>query len=635
MSSAEPAPATVLAGGIAAQGAALNVNGNIFGNGGTNGALVIQSSQFNINEYPVPGYVFLTAGSTYNGSTTINGVYTTAASPLTVTLQGAGTIANSQQVTLNSAQLTLDDSVPGATAGRLDSVGTLTLNGSVLQYNGSGSANSTQVIGFVNLNSGFDQVRVANTSAGNVVLLNSTFFPLQRSNNAVVAFDGSTLGGATTAVDQIKFQSTPTLVGNGGGAGTASISIIPWAIGESNTANNNAGWGFVTYDGNGIRPLAAGEYATTALATAGQNARDVTAATTAITANANAINGWVIDNNNTTSVVTLTGSVLLNGSSGFAPVLFASTNGNTGTTLNGGTLNFGTNEAILTVATTGGATISSTLTNTTGGSLTVSGFGTLNISGATVSGLSGTLTVNGNELVIGSSLGAIANIQLGGGVQAVGGSTTTGGGFIKFNAAGTTLTQTVTLEPGAFAGFDGGANSGAVSGLVSGSGNLVQIGGNTLTLSNTGNSYSGQTYVYQGTLVTTTGAGQYLQLRHERHLYRSRHGRQRPVFRCDHRSRLRHRHGHRQHGDHQLRRLQRRHLRPDQCHGRGQQLRWRHHDQRQYNAARQHHQLAGRDQHQHGQRHPLDRLDLQSELRRHIPRSLDRARQCDDHQHRR
>ena len=79
---------------------------------------------------------------------------------------------------------------------------------------------------------------------------------LVRTYNGVVLLRGNNLGapqGNNTA--NLKFSTAPTaeLIGGGGLADTTTISILPWALGGTNTAVIST---FVTYDvANGIRPL--------------------------------------------------------------------------------------------------------------------------------------------------------------------------------------------------------------------------------------------------------------------------------------------------------------------------------------------------------------------------------------------
>src|SRR5206468_5197079 len=84
---------------------------------------------------------------------------------------------------------------------------------------------------------------------------------LSRQDRAVlhVTAGAGQLGTASTKLLFDNGASVP-LSGGGGAAGTTSISIVPFAYADQMSSTP---YGFVTYDSNGIRPLASNEYATT------------------------------------------------------------------------------------------------------------------------------------------------------------------------------------------------------------------------------------------------------------------------------------------------------------------------------------------------------------------------------------
>jgi len=493
-------------GTVVAVGATLSINGVISGSGN----LAIQSSQYNAEHYPVPGTVVLTAANTVTGSTTINGVFTSAANPENLLLQGSGSLATTSGIVVNSGQLTLDDSGTnlGSRLGATASAVPVTLNGSVLQFtaNTGSNVNTTENVGTLALGGGFNQIRGVNVGTGTTSVDTFNIKSLARQNNATLAFFGTTLGNAATLADGFKFGTAPTLSGGGGAAASPTISILPYAIGQSGTG----AWGLVTYDTNGIRTLATGnEYLTSANNGAGttNNVRDSVGVSSAITGGT--FNAYVYDNTgNAANTGTLTTAINLGGSTGIGALLLTNTNGTqTVTTISGtgGSFNFGSNEGVITVTGTAGAVINVPVNGS--GGLTVGGFGPLTL-GSTSNTLTGTVTINGSELLIAGagSLGTTSTIQIGGGSQASGGTVTAGSGFVKFNGAGISLAQNVILEAGSFGGFDTAANSGTVSGAITGSGSLVKIGANTLTLTGIGNTYTGQTQIYAGTLQASTAA---------------------------------------------------------------------------------------------------------------------------------
>ena len=208
-------------------------------------------------------------------------------------------------------------------------------------------------------------------------------------------------------------------------------------------------WGLVTYDANGIRPLAAAEYATGTTTTTGltagtttNNVRDSFAGGTVTLTGPLAANAYVLDNNVSTGALTanLTGTLTLgSGTLVLTNTTASGTNNYQATSLLGGNITLGATgaaEGNIFVMTPAGATISSTITGSNG--LTVSGNGQLTLSGVNTTTLTGgPITVNGTTLNIAAdtALGAATN-----GVQF-------GGGLIRFNSAGQTLaaTRTVTL----------------------------------------------------------------------------------------------------------------------------------------------------------------------------------------------
>ena len=332
-------------------------------------------------------------------------------------------------------------------------------------------------------------MKLINVTTGTNTLTASS---LTRTNNSIVAFSANTLGGAATNADDIKFTTSlaPQLKGGGGAAGTTTISILPYAVGQNTAGSTN--WGLVTYDTNGVRALTAStEYTTFAAAAATSNARDAyTGGTSAITGKT--LNAYVLDNTTSAAqTVTLTGT--LTPTSG--EIVFANTGGTGAITLSGGTLDFLTAEGVVTAmsSTANSITLASTITNTGGtAGVTFGGTSQINLTGTNT--FTGPMTINGNVVNISSDLAL--------------GKTTNGivlaGGTLRFNS-GLTLgsSRTLTLA-GAVDTVDTSGGSSTIPGQVTGAGTLVKIGANDLTLSNSTNNYTGPTYVYTGTLVTNS-----------------------------------------------------------------------------------------------------------------------------------
>jgi autotransporter-associated beta strand protein len=480
-----------LNGAVQSVGASLVVNGAISGSGAN---LALQSSQFNGGQYPVPGSMTLSAANTFSGATTVNGTYNNTITPLTLMLNGNGTLGGTSGVIVNNSRLILDNSGANST-NRINDAAGVTLNNSTFNFNRLGTANGSETIAALTGGAGFDVVTFTGTTNSAGIATTLTAGSLVRNNNAVFEFQGSSLGTAATAADQLKFTTSPTgFIGGGGAIGSTNknVSILPYAVGTTQTSGNIT-WSFVGLDAtNGMRPLSTtNEVVTIAASTANtDNGRDPFNAALAITGKT--LNSYILDNTATSAqTATLTGTLSLTSGA----LLFGATSATqSAITLTGGTIGFGTAEGVVTVMDTAGATVASTITNTSGG-LTVSGLGQLTLSAANT--YIGTTTVNNNVLAI------AADSALGNGANGL----NLAGGTLKFNAASISLasTRTVTLLPNTIDAFDTGTASGTIAGPVSGAGALVKIGANTLTLNNTANNYTGPTTIHQGTLVTNTG----------------------------------------------------------------------------------------------------------------------------------
>jgi autotransporter-associated beta strand protein len=490
--------------GVSASGATLLINGVISGTGD----LTLRSSQFSngVNMLPVNGNLTLAAANTFVGSVAVQGepVFVQGANGLTsgafntnggqavLTLNGAGSILNSTgTIQITNGQLTLDNGTNSN--NRIANTQGVRLNQGIFQFNvNTGAVATTETVGTVTADSGFNQIRMNNAVTGQNTTLEMA--ALVRNNRSSLLFQGVNLGATATGASRLVFTTAPTgsLVGSGGVAGSKNISILPFAIGAANTGAPVL-WSLVTLDINGIRPLAATEYNTLAAAGTTDNARDTFAGGTQALAG-KVVNAYILDNNVSTGALTanLTGTLTLtSGALAFTNVTASSATANyQATALAGGTVDFGAAEGNIFVMTPAGVTISSTLTGTNG--LTVSGNGQLTLSTANT-GLGGAVTINGTTLNIASdgSLGTLAGAN----------ALAFGGGILRFGASGITLaaTRAVTLFENSFGAFDTAANSATVAGNISGAGDLMKLGGNTLTLTGT-NSYTGRTIISQGTL---------------------------------------------------------------------------------------------------------------------------------------
>lgn len=137
----------------------------------------------------------------------------------------------------------------------------------VSNQNGTRTENSLEL----QLAAGSNVITMENTAttttiAATVLAFTNATDSFVRSNQATILFRAGTPDMGGTGVPEtarITFVNgiDDTLIGGGGGIGSTSISILPFAVGGVGSVSN-PGDTFVTVGANGIRPLAVGEYAT-------------------------------------------------------------------------------------------------------------------------------------------------------------------------------------------------------------------------------------------------------------------------------------------------------------------------------------------------------------------------------------
>jgi fibronectin-binding autotransporter adhesin len=459
------------------------------------------------------GTLTLTGANTYTGATNANG-------PLV--LSGAsGAIASSSSYTFGS-ELTLDSSATGANnSNRLSSTAALTFNGTYLVVNGNSAAATNQAVGATTLGSGNTFTAITPSTAK---ATSFTFSSLARSYNATLSLTGTSLG-ATPGADVATVLSTtaPTLVGGGGAAGSTTISIVPWATGNT-TANNVGGTSFVTYSNTaGFRPLTTSEYATAISGTTQNNV--LVSANTAVPSGGATVNSVLITKTGTP--LTSTSGIVLTVTSGALMYSPATSDANGTVSAN---LNFGTAEGVITSTTYNASGTNGTLTLS--GNIAGSGGVTLNpINGGLIT-LSGANTYTGTTtLLAGYALfsGTIANT---GTTPGIFGEDTSaivmnpGGAFAFMEATAATTFNRNLLVVGsgsgeAAFGYGGsgvvtmngnislqrsltlyGGSSAALSmvvnGVISGSGSIIDQAATYITL-NGNNTFSGGTNIQTST----------------------------------------------------------------------------------------------------------------------------------------
>ncbi len=441
-----------------------------------------------------------------NGTTSIIGAssFTVTRASLLINYNGAGNpssrIGDSSPITLNSA----DGSLSGETL----------IRGLTLLRDTTGTA--TEVAGELRISSGASYFS-ANVTNGATGLTASNFL---RADSATLSVRGRAFGAGSGVRGFLRITSASanettfltTLVGGTGGAGTQTIPIVPWAIGQTHDAalaDSVMGNTLVTYSTalEGIRPLdLATEYRTFATRTlVTENVREsLTANLTGIVGTT--VNALVLDNANpTTGTLNITGTgagQTLAVTSG--ALLFTATGATSGGPAMGLTLGGfdsgitvgSTNEYVVFVqnpssAVGGGvvtATISSPLSSTA--DITKSGRGTLVLSVANTAG-GGTRKTTINEGVL--QIDALDKV---GGTT---GALVLAGGTLRFAGVFDPSSRTISLLAGGGT-FDTNGNNIALSNsLGGGTGPFTKSGAGTLTL-NASTLRTGATSVTGGTL---------------------------------------------------------------------------------------------------------------------------------------
>jgi autotransporter-associated beta strand protein len=459
---------------------------------GYNGAAVINQSE--LAQYAGNAGTFTLSG--VNGlNTTTNGAMTGAVS-FDVRAGGTLTLSNT---TANTRQ----------NGDRIGDTTPVNIRSANFMLNGAASAgaalftpaNLTENIGTL---SGAGMAVVTTTPGGGTgVTTTLNAASLSRVERGTFLFRGVGLGDGTVATrGNITFTSDPSgsLAGGGGGAGTSTMSILPFAIGD--VTAGGLGSSFVTYGANGIRPLAASEYLlddlTGAVPAANvklDNGASGVPASTAVT-----VNSLVLATNgsNTGSV---TGTGTLNVSSG---AILCTT---TAAASIASDVDFGSTEGVIYATGSGGLSISGALHGNQG--LTKSGAGSSNNTTLTLSGdnsgLSGPLTINAGTINFNSNAALPGNSSIivnGSQVSSVGvsaGLTYSGTtpltfgrpvsvntGFVTFKATDTTTGGTLTLDQ-PISGVGGVSLQGVINGAE-------------IWVTNASNTYAGTTRVTNGNI---------------------------------------------------------------------------------------------------------------------------------------
>lgn len=338
----------------------------------------------------------------------------------------------------------------------------------------------------------------ANPGTANSVSTTLTGASLARSQRGTFLFRGLNLGAGMANSGNIQFTSSLAgdLVGGGGAAGSTTLSILPYAIGDATAAGNGAS--LVTYDANGVRPLALSEYATDLVSGATTNARLGAIAANNVAAPAT-VNALVISAAGPAlaNAVTVTGSQI-NLTSGVLLFSGTATGPNGGTASISNDINFGAAEGqvFATFTSPGAATSTLTLSGALLGSngMTKSGNGTVLLTGNN-SGLTGTLTMNAGVLNFNSGAALPGTGQI-----VVNGAGTGSASLTYSGAAPLAVSRDIAVNTGLVTlGSTTAGQALTLSGQISGVGGVLVATTGEVVLSGN-NTYTGPTTVTSGVL---------------------------------------------------------------------------------------------------------------------------------------
>lgn len=380
--------------------------------------------------------------------------------------------------------LNLSNASGAVNSNRIGDAAAINLGSGSLTVN-TNSAVVNEVVGAIS-GSGYNTIGMTVSAGTSPVQISAT--SLSRTDRGTFLIRGSNLGtGASIsgANGYLTLGTGPTLVGGGGAAGTTTISILPWAIGD--TSGSGTGSSFVTYGATtGFRPLSTStEYAANLTSGATTNAR-----LTASTANAASV---TVNSLALATSGAVTGAGTLNITSG------AILNTNSAATIANSIafptgvegLIFAPSALTISGAITGdsGLTISSAASTTTG--VTFSGNN---------SGLTGALTINNGQVIW-----SAANNLPGSGAITISGRSSSTSGLIYSGSTAATISRDIVVNNGWVDLRQSNAAGGDVtySGVISGNGGLFTGSNSAVSrvILTGNNTYTGPTRINEGQIV--------------------------------------------------------------------------------------------------------------------------------------
>jgi fibronectin-binding autotransporter adhesin len=323
-------PLTVL-GGTFNNGANADTIGTVTLIGGTitNSAALTAATSYTLESGTISGILAgaIPVVKNTNNTVTLTGVNTISSTTTinagTLAISGSGS-ATATTITVNlGGTLTLDNTTT-AVASRLGDALALTLNGGNFNFIGNTAGASSETTGALTFSTGHNTVTVTPGAGGSTTM---TFASFARTAGATALFRGTSLGSNAAAnVSTLVFTATPTLTGAGGASGSATVSVIKGAFGDSSLSGT--GSDMVTYQGGaGLRLLNgagfANEYSGD-FQTANANVK-LTADRAAVATNTNSLilNGFGITNPGGAitipiSSASLAGNILINSATNIA-----------------------------------------------------------------------------------------------------------------------------------------------------------------------------------------------------------------------------------------------------------------------------------------------------------------------------
>lgn len=372
------------------------------------------------------------------------------------------------------------DNTAGNNANRIANY--VTLEGATFRFLGNDAVASSETINTLTLSANQSTVDIRHGIGQTATV---TAGALTRSLRSTVLFRGTDLGDTS----RITFTSlSGGLVGGGGAAGTKTISLLPYAYGDTGTGDGNS---FVTYNvpsGVGIRPLDVTTEFIGSLAASGSAGDNVRLTAGETLSAAKTVNALLVDTAG--GAVTLDGAGALTVTSG-ALLTSGAHDATIAAPLSFGPANAA--EAVVTVVNPKLA-LSGNLAGT--GGLTKSGAGILELSGNNTALAGGIYIHGGSVKLVGSSASFKSDNSL---TMASGTSFDLNGvsqTLAGFSGSGTITNSSATLSTLEFAG------PGSMSGTLSGNLALLKSGTGSLELfTDTGTrSYTGGTTIAGGTL---------------------------------------------------------------------------------------------------------------------------------------